>query len=139
MIAGNMGMRNTRWARLTIIMFGLWTILTGICCFQKPDFLNLTIGMMGLFIMLDPQQLKASYLRLLIFSLPVTQINDLVWIYWKSSEYWNNRTEGGLTQVILVLIWMMFVFKFFLFVIMWKASLNFQKFVQQQRQLVGLR
>ena len=33
MVAGNLGLRNTRWARLTIIMFGLWTILTGICCF----------------------------------------------------------------------------------------------------------
>jgi len=81
--------------------------------------------MMGLFIMLDPQQLKASYLRLLIFSLPVTEIYDLMWIYHKSGEYWNNKTEGGLAQVILVLIWMMFVFKIFLFIIMWKASLNF--------------
>ena len=79
--------------------------------------------------MLDPQQLKASYLRILVFGLPLTEIYDLFWIWHKSSEYWNNKTEGGMTQVILVLVWLMFVYKIFLFIIMWKASLNFQKFV----------
>lgn len=54
MIASTIGMKNTKWARLTIIMFAFWTFLTGVCCFQKADFLNLTVGMMGLFIMLDP-------------------------------------------------------------------------------------
>ena len=54
MIAGKMGLSNTRWARVTIIMFGLWTICTSLVCFQKPDFLNLTIAIMGLLILLDP-------------------------------------------------------------------------------------
>jgi hypothetical protein len=72
MIAGSVGMRHTRWARLTIILFGLWTLGTSFLCFQKPDFLNLTVGICGLFILLDPQMLKASYLRLLVAVIPVT-------------------------------------------------------------------
>ena len=44
-----------------------------------------------------------------------------------------------MTQVILMMVYLMFFYKIGLFLIMWRASLNFQKFVQQQRDLVGLR
>ena len=68
MVANKMGLKNTRWARLTIILFGLYAVLTCIVCFEKPDFLNvsifhfvfilfiqLTISIMGLHLFLDPQ------------------------------------------------------------------------------------
>jgi len=53
-VAGNMGLRNTQWGKASIYMFGLWTIMTSFICFEKADFLNLTIAVMGLFILLDP-------------------------------------------------------------------------------------
>lgn len=53
-ITNNLGMKNTRWGRLTITMFGIWSILTSITCFQKADFLNLTIAIIGLMMFLDP-------------------------------------------------------------------------------------
>lgn len=43
MVTGSIGMKNTRWGRLTIILFGLWTIATSLVCFQKPDFLNVSV------------------------------------------------------------------------------------------------
>lgn len=33
MVANSIGMKNTRWGRLTIILFGLWTIATSFVCF----------------------------------------------------------------------------------------------------------
>ena len=54
-VANALGMKNTRWGRMTIIMFAFWAVLTSIACFLKPDFLNLTLSLMGLFIFLDPQ------------------------------------------------------------------------------------
>ena len=42
MVANKMGLKNTRWARLTIIMFGVWAVLTSVVCFEKPDFLNVS-------------------------------------------------------------------------------------------------
>jgi hypothetical protein len=57
-VANAIGMKNTRWGRLTIIMFGIWTTLTCLTCFMKYDFLNLTMGLVGLFMLLDPQQIK---------------------------------------------------------------------------------
>jgi hypothetical protein len=42
-VAGNIGLRNTQWGKATIYMFGLWTIGTSFVCFEKPDFLNVSI------------------------------------------------------------------------------------------------
>jgi len=33
MVANSMGMKNTRWGRLTIILFGMWSIATSFVCF----------------------------------------------------------------------------------------------------------
>jgi len=85
---------------------------------------------MGLFMFLDPQQMKQSYLRMLVYILPVSEIYDGIWLYQKTSEYWNWQGEGGMSQLILLLVYMMLIYKVFLFIIMWKASLNYQKFVQ---------
>ena len=75
--------------------------------------------------LMDPQLIKYSYLRLLTFSIPVSLIYDLVWLFSKSDEYWSDESENGMTQVILVLIFIVFFYKIFLFGFMWKASLNF--------------
>lgn len=42
MVANKMGLKNTRWGRLTIILFGVWAVLTSVVCFEKPDFLNVS-------------------------------------------------------------------------------------------------
>jgi hypothetical protein len=56
MAVSSMGLgKDTKWAKAAIYMFGLWNVVTCFVCFEKPDFLNLTIGIMGLFLFLDPQ------------------------------------------------------------------------------------
>lgn len=62
--------------------------------------------------------------------MPLTEIYDLVWIIEKSEEYWEDSSENGMAQVILVAVYMMFVFKIILFFVLWKASINFEKFVK---------
>ena len=49
-----LGMHNTRWGRAAILMFGLWAVLTTYVCFERADFLNLTVAILGLFMLLDP-------------------------------------------------------------------------------------
>jgi len=49
----------------------------------------------------------------------------------KSDEYWQDKEEGGMSQVILMTVYFMLFYKLILFLVMWKASLNFQKFVNQ--------
>jgi len=67
-VANAIGLKNTKWGKLSIYMFGLWSLMTSFVCFQKADFLNLTMAILGLFMLLDPQQIKYSYLRLMVVS-----------------------------------------------------------------------
>lgn len=70
---------------------------TSLVCFEKPDFLNLTMGAVGMLLMVDPQQIRQSYLRLLMVMLGVSQLYDLVWLYSKSDEYWEDKQENGMS------------------------------------------
>ena len=60
-----------------------------------------------------------------------TEIFDIVWLIWKNDEYWEDKTEGGMAQVIIMFIYVLMIFKVVLIFVMWKASLNFPKFVKQ--------
>ena len=42
----------------------------------------------------------------------------------------NDEVEGGVVQLVLVAVYAMFIYKLLLFCVMWKASLNFKKFVE---------
>lgn len=130
-VTNTLGMRQTQWGRLTIFMFAMWSVLTSITCFQKADFLNQTLAVLGLSIFLDPQKIKQSYLRLMVVATGLTYVYDIFWIVHKHKEYAEDRTEGGMAQVVLMLVWFLLFFKLILVIVMWKASLNFQKFVRQ--------
>ena len=79
--------------------------------------------------MLDPQNIKQSYLRLLTLILPVSMIYDIVWLVQKTKEYWIEENEGGLAQVVLLAVYFILFYKILLITVMWKASINFKKFV----------
>ena len=61
--------------------------------------------------------------------MPLSSIYDIFWMVEKTDEYWEDFSEGGMEQVIILSVYLMFVYKIILFLVMWKASLNFQKFV----------
>lgn len=104
-VSNGMGMKDTKWGRLTILMFAFWSLLTALCCFEKADLLNQTIAVNGLMIMIDPQRIKQSYLRLIVALMPLTYAYDLFWVFHKHSEYANDKSDGGMAQVILALVW----------------------------------
>ena len=42
LVGGSLGLRDTKWGRAAIILFGLWASITCIVCFEKADFLNVS-------------------------------------------------------------------------------------------------
>lgn len=43
-ILAKMGFRDTKWGRVSIIMFAIWTLFTCFICFEKADFLNVSLN-----------------------------------------------------------------------------------------------
>ena len=85
--------------------------------------------MIGLHMLMDPQQVKQSYLRSLTFALLVSEIFDGLWLWLRFEEWYEDKDENGMKQVILVLVIAMLFYKIIVFFVLWKASLNFKKFV----------
>ena len=77
--------------------------------------------------------MRQSYLRIITFILPLSFPYDIFWLYLKTTEYINDKSDGGLPQLILFLVYMMSLYKLVLFAVLWKASMNFKKFMRQQR------
>ena len=61
--------------------------------------------------------------------MPISMIYDIVWLVQKTSEYLGDAGEGGLAQVILGFVYFTLFYKILLIIVMWKASINFKKFV----------
>ena len=57
--------------------------------------------------------------------MPLSAIYDVFWIIEKNDEYWEDFSEGGMDQVIILAVYFMLIYKFILFLVMWKSSLNF--------------
>ena len=57
--------------------------------------------------------------------MPLSQLYDGFWLYEKTSEYYEDGGENGMAQVVLITVYFLFVYKIILFLVMWKASLNF--------------
>ena len=66
---------------------------------------------------------------MLTLILPVSMIYDIVWLVQKTKEYWIEENEGGLAQVVLLAVYFILFYKILLITVMWKASINFKKFV----------
>jgi hypothetical protein len=84
---------------------------------------------MGLYLLLDPQSIKFSYLRLLTIALPVSMLYDIVWLIQKTREYWIDNEEGGLPKVVLGAVYFLIFYKILLIIVMWRSSINYKKFI----------
>lgn len=57
--------------------------------------------------------------------MPLSWLYDSFWLYEKTDEYYEDGGENGMAQVVLIGVYFLFIYKIILFLVMWKASLNF--------------
>jgi len=62
--------------------------------------------------------------------MPITLLYDFVWLWEKTGEYWDNTSEAGFAQEILLFIYIITFYKIILSMLLWKASVNFEAFVK---------
>lgn len=54
------GMKNIKWATLTLLMTGVYVILTCLVMFHKTDFINITVGSLAIYLLLNADQVRAT-------------------------------------------------------------------------------
>jgi len=73
-----MGLDGCPWYLLTIIVLWLYIIITILSCYNRPDFLNLTICVVSYFMISDPTEVKKWTFRLLVLAVFVSIIFDII-------------------------------------------------------------
>ena len=62
--------------------------------FLRPDFLNLTICLVGSYILDNESVRTKGKFRVLVLAIFISLIYDLIWFYMKTSEYYADDKEG---------------------------------------------
>ena len=71
-------------------MTALFTICTCLVSFYKADFINLTIACLAIFLLVNADQAKKNYFRLLTFATAGSLVIDLMWFMLRHKSRKNN-------------------------------------------------
>ena len=86
-IALKYGYDNVPWFMLTWWVLWIYTVLTLLVMFLRPDFLNLTICVVGLYMMFNTDRITKNKFRMLVLGVLVSIVYDIVWFIIKHNEY----------------------------------------------------
>jgi hypothetical protein len=116
-MAKKVGYNEVPWIPLTHYLIWAYTVLTIFVMFLRPDFLNLTICLVGSYI-LDNENLRTKgKFRVLVLAIFISLIYDFIWFYIKTSEYaaddkaGDGSNEAGLRKFSLVFSYASFILR----------------------------
>jgi hypothetical protein len=93
------GYESVPWFRLTWIILWIYTVLTVFVLFHRPDFINLTICVVALYMMFNTDRLNRQTFRGLVLSIFMSLIYDLIWFVLKHAEYTQDlKHDGGMEK-----------------------------------------
>lgn len=81
------GYESVPWFTLTWMLLWLYTILTLFVMMSRPDFFNLTICTVGLYMMFHTERISKLRFKMLVVGIFITLIYDVIWFAFKHTEY----------------------------------------------------
>jgi cell division protein FtsW (lipid II flippase) len=75
------------WLRVTWVLLWLYTLITVLVLFFRPDFINLTVCVIALFMMFNTDRITRFRFRLLVLGIFITLLYDPFWFYMKFKSY----------------------------------------------------
>lgn len=90
------GYETVPWFMLTWYLLWLYTVLTVLVMYLRPDFLNLTICTTALYMMFNTDRITKLRFKMLVLGIFISIIYDIFWFVIKHSEYaYETKTDGG--------------------------------------------
>jgi len=104
--------------------------------FHRPDYINLTICVVALYMMFNTESITKIRFRMLVAGIVLTLIFDLFWFALKHSEYSSDSKDGGgletgVKRTVLILSYLSFFFRLLVAIVFWKDSMDFQNIIKQ--------
>jgi hypothetical protein len=71
------------WLKVTWAILWLYTFFTILVLFFRPDFINLTVCVVALYMMFNTDRITRFRFRLLVLGIIITLIYDIIWFVMK--------------------------------------------------------
>jgi hypothetical protein len=71
------------WLKVTWAILWLYTFFTILVLFFRPDFINLTVCVVALYMMFNTDRITRFRFRLLVLGIIITLIYDVIWFVMK--------------------------------------------------------
>ena len=115
----------------------LYLILTMISCFERPDFLNLTVS--GMAILIVTNSFSRVMFRVLVMGLVVSSVYDVVWLYNLYTEFnedtleVDSKLERNMKQMALTTSMLSLALRPLVIAVYWRASVDHRSIVKLGR------
>ena len=111
-LAKRAGYDQVPWFMLTWWVLWIYTGLTMLVMFFKPDFLNITICCIGLNMMFNIDYITKLRFRMLVFGIFLSLLYDLFWFFYSDSYFKNDGSvESSVRQFSMLMATLTFFFK----------------------------
>lgn len=135
-------LRDYFWQIAFVFAFFVYFLITMLLCIYKSDFFNLTIVGLSMFVLpwaildesMNSYKAKQKIIRMCVFMIFISFFWDIAWLvlnwtdWWKGERY-DGDIELGLRRFSLIATIVSLVIRIFVFIVYWRTSLSYQKFM----------
>ena len=135
------GFKQFKWARATFVMTFIFTIMTCLVHFYKPDFVNLTVCAVAIHLLSNAKDARPEQFRYLVAGTILSFGYDVLWLLLKGPDYaGDDEEEGGVEAAVrrfsLIMTIIALVFKFVMTFVYWMASMRFEDIIDERSALL---
>lgn len=120
-VARKFGFASVPWWKVTIGVLAIYSVCSCLVLFFRPDFINLTVCIVGIYVLLNTNEIRKWTFRMLVLGIFISMLYDVLWFYLNHSEYMADlKHDGGIEKSVRYFSLIMSYFSFF-----WRVILCF--------------
>ena len=132
------GLKPIRWAYCTFVLTLIYTVLVLVSSIHRADSLNVTVCSLGIYLLINTENVKKSSFRLLVAALIVSLCYDVAWSLLKDSsegQFEDKNAPHWIIEISKWVQWLLIGFKVVLIFVFWKASIDFAALIDERKML----
>jgi hypothetical protein len=113
-VAKSVGFDSCPWFLVTQIVLFLYFGMTILVCFYRPDFINITICVVALYMVNEPSEVKKWTFRLLVLGIFLSLVFDVVFFVlndYSNEKQYDGGAESGVRHFSMTMSYVSFFFR----------------------------
>jgi hypothetical protein len=121
-------------------MTAIFTVISCLVCFYKADFINITVCVIAIHLLVNADQAKEGMFRVLVFFIIFSLALDITWFFLRDvgdgKDPESNSGEGIVISFSFVMAYISFFFKIIMAFVFWRTSISFESVMEQRSELM---